>query len=156
MVGRLALEKALVVSGLSKESHCIIIAADTTVVSPKGENLGKPIDSKDAIRLLKLILGKTHSVLTAYSILELKNGRIVRKHSGTVQTKVRMRPLSSQGIQHYVSLGESLDKAGAYAAQGFGMNLIESISGSYTNVVGLPMAELLSDLKTKFKYPCPF
>lgn len=155
MVERLSYEKARAVARLSLDENCLIIAADTTVVSPRGHVLGKPTDIKDAYKMLSLILGKTHSVFTAYSIIAVQKGKIKKSFLRTVKTKVRMRPLKIDSIQYYLSLNESLDKAGSYAAQGYGMNLIESISGSYTNVIGLPMCELIEDLKKKFKYPCP-
>lgn len=156
MVERLSNEKALAIFKSNLKDNLLIIAADTTVVSPKNEILGKPDNLSQAKAMLLKILGKTHRVLTAYTILEIKKNKITKKLTRTVQTRVKMRALSSHSIEYYLSLGESLDKAGSYAAQGYGMNLIESITGSYTNVIGLPMCELIEDLRKKFKYPCPF
>ena len=99
--------------------------------------------------MLGLIAGRTHQVLTGFTILELK-GRSRRVLTRVVSSQVTMRQLSRQQIAAYVRTGEPMDKAGAYAAQGLGMNFITSIRGSYTNVVGLPMAELLEVLESKF------
>ncbi|MCM0604688.1 MAG: septum formation protein Maf [Xanthomonadaceae bacterium] len=156
MVERLSYEKAIAITQTISNNHFIVIAADTTVVSPKNEIIGKPANLSQAKMMLEKILGKTHHVLTAYTIIEVKNNKPIKKITRTIETLVKMRSLDSLSIRHYLSLGESLDKAGSYAAQGHGMNLIESISGSYTNVIGLPMSELIQDLRKKFKYPCPF
>lgn len=148
MVRRLSRDKAMAVGHqlISKSRDSIIIAADTTVVSPRGKILGKPEDLKDAFRMITELQGKTHQVLTGYSIVKVKNGKIIKSVSKVVKTAVSMRKLSVEERHFYLSQGESMDKAGAYAAQGFGMVLIEKIRGSYTNVVGLPMNEVLSDL----------
>ncbi len=153
MVGRLARAKAeaVLTSVLGEHGAAIIIAADTTVVGPDGRSiLGKPKSEAEAFRMLKKILGKTHTVHTGYCILagarEMKLERIVR----IVSSKVTMRMLDDQGIRAYLAVGESMDKAGSYAAQGSGMMLIRKINGSHTNVIGLPMAELIQDLEKKF------
>jgi septum formation protein len=124
----------------------VIIAADTTVVSPQGKILGKPVDEKDALKMISAIQGKTHTVLTGYSLAKVSKGKVVKTVSKVVKTQVTMRKLSKAEQGFYLSRGESMDKAGAYAAQGYGMVLIEKINGSYTNVVGLPMKEVLEDL----------
>jgi septum formation protein len=149
MVQRLSLEKAIAV-GNSLVGHAdttIVIAADTTVVSPKGKILGKPTNEKDALKMLSEIQGKTHQVLTGYSLVQVSRGKVIKKISKIVKTQVTMRKLSKDELKYYLSRGESMDKAGAYAAQGYGMVLIEKISGSYTNVVGLPMKEVIEDLQ---------
>ena len=147
MVRRLSREKAEAVGrGLTKASNVIIVAADTTVVSPKGKILGKPRDLKEAFKMISELQGKTHRVLTGYSLVKVNKGKIEQKLSKVVSTLVTMRALSVAERKFYLSQGESMDKAGAYAAQGFGMVLIEKIQGSYTNVVGLPMNEVLRDL----------
>jgi septum formation protein len=149
MVKRLAREKALAV--LRKlpggRSSQFIIAADTTVVNPSGKILGKPDGRRQAVEMLQTLQGKVHHVFTGYSILFGSSGRVSRKVHRVVGTRVHIRKMSLLEIKRYVDLGESFDKAGAYAAQGFGMTIIERINGSYTNVVGLPMTELVSDLK---------
>lgn len=150
-VRRLAREKAgKVAEGLaqSRSSSWIVIAGDTTVVSPKGKVLEKPLDSKDAQRMLKLLQGETHTVLTGYCLLSSE-----QEVHRTVKSRVTLRKLSLGDIQRYIATGEPMDKAGSYAAQGFGMALISKLSGSYTNVVGLPMEQLLSDLEKKFGIP---
>jgi septum formation protein len=148
MVSRLSEEKAKAVAQLlmGKHQDAVIISADTTVVSPRGKILGKPVDLKEAYQMISELQGKTHQVLTGYSVLKVKNGKIKKIISKVVKTAVTMRKLSPADRKFYLSQGESMDKAGAYAAQGFGMVLIEKINGSYTNVVGLPMNEVLSDL----------
>ncbi len=148
MVKRLSVEKAIAVGAqlILSNRDAVIVAADTTVVSPKGKILGKPDDLNEAFKMISELQGKTHQVLTGYSIVQVKSGKILKPISKVVKTAVTMRSLSVEERRFYLSQGESMDKAGAYAAQGFGMVLIEKIKGSYTNVVGLPMNEVLSDL----------
>lgn len=153
MVERLAKDKAFsLMDQIMREYGLgIIIAADTTVVSPQGNKvLGKPKDRKEAVAMLTQLAGKTHTVLTGYCVLsvarEMKPETIVR----VISTKVKMRKLDRQTIERYVATGESDDKAGAYGAQGRGMGLIESVTGSYSNVIGLPISDLLQDLEKKF------
>jgi septum formation protein len=148
MVKRLSHEKALAVGQkiMASGETAVIIAADTTVVSPQGKILGKPVDEKDALKMISAIQGKTHTVLTGYSLAKVSKGKVVKTVSRVVKTLVTMRKLSKVDQEFYLSKGESMDKAGAYAAQGYGMVLIEKINGSYTNVVGLPMKEVLEDL----------
>ncbi len=147
MVRRLAYEKAMAALGRAGPNPRIVIAADTTVVSPAGKILGKPGDREEAIRMVRSLQGRIHRVFTGYAILRGESGRIVRKVQRVVRTAVRIRKMNLAEIIRYVDLGEGVDKAGAYAAQGAGMTLIEGIRGSYTNVVGLPMTEVLADLK---------
>lgn len=149
MVRRLSKEKAHAVGKnlIAVNRDAVVIAADTTVVSPRGKILGKPVDLDEAYKMISELQGKTHQVLTGYSIVKVKNGKILKTVSKVVKTAVTMRRLSTDERKFYLSQGESMDKAGAYAAQGFGMVLIEKISGSYTNVVGLPMSEVIQDLK---------
>ena len=143
--------KALVREGI------LLLAADTTVVAPgqKG-TLGKPRNKKDAERMLSLLSGQTHTVYTGYCILELqpsgKKDGLLHSHlmGRVVKSKVKMRALSKKEIQIYIASGEPMDKAGAYAAQGLGGALIEEIRGSYSNVVGLPVCQVLQDLEERF------
>jgi septum formation protein len=153
MTARLAREKAdsVIQHALLELGSALIIAADTIVVAPDGKHvLGKPNTPKEAQKMLKTLAGKTHTVFTGYCILSVARGirpvQVVR----VVSSKVKMRALSKQMIEFYVKTGEPMDKAGSYAAQGIGMSLIERISGSYTNIVGLPIAQLLMDLEKKF------
>ena len=139
LVMRLAKEKALV----CQRPGLTVVAADTTVVSPNGVSiLGKPRDKKDALRMLGLLQGKTHRVWTGYCVTDGKKA-VVR----AVATRVTFRPLTLGERRAYVETGEPMDKAGAYAAQGVGMTLIRKISGSYTNVIGLPVCEVISTLR---------
>jgi len=149
MVRRLSREKALESwrNFLSAKQSAFILSADTTVVSPGGRVLGKPHDSAEAVQMIRSLQGRVHQVLTGYTLLDVELGVLARSVTRVIRTKVAIQALSHLEIQRYVGLGESLDKAGAYAAQGFGMAIIESISGSYTNVVGLPMTEVMRDLK---------
>jgi septum formation protein len=149
MVRRLSLLKALEAArGLGRDpGSLLVLSADTTVVSPEGRNLGKPGDEKEALRMVTALQGRDHSVFTGYTIVELRGGKVRRMITRVVETKVRIRAMTKADIRAYVGRGESLDKAGAYAAQGFGMAIIERIRGSYTNVVGLPVTEVTADLK---------
>ncbi|MGZ6309765.1 MAG: Maf family protein, partial [Bdellovibrionota bacterium] len=107
----------------------------------------------DAKAMLKLLSGKTHTVLTGYCLLEAVSGGKSRRISRVISSRVKMRKLDAAAIARYVATGEPMDKAGSYGAQGLGMALIEEIRGSYTNVVGLPMAQILSDLEKSFGIP---
>ncbi|HAR41543.1 MAG TPA: septum formation protein Maf [Bdellovibrionales bacterium] len=159
LVERLARLKAeSVISPASRKfGSCIIIAADTIVVAPNRRDIfGKPENTSDAARMLRILQGQTHTVLTGYCIIGVKLDRKrdkgeLQELSRVVTSKVTFRSLNSKDIQNYIRSREPMDKAGAYAAQGLGTSLIESIQGSYTNVVGLPVSELLTDLEHQFK-----
>jgi septum formation protein len=128
---RLAEEKARAVPGCNGET---VLAADTTVVLGN-EIMGKPTDTADAVRMLRALAGQRHEVITAIC---LKRGeRLVVDVSSTA---VWFAPLSDTEIAEYVASGEPMDKAGAYGIQGLASRFIERIDGSYTNVVGLPVA----------------
>lgn len=151
MVARLAREKAeAVASRQAGTAPTLVIAADTTVVAPDGRTiLGKPRDSSEARRMLSLLAGRTHVVLTGYCIWP-QGRRMSQPLLRVVRSRVGIRALSRPDINAYIRTGEPMDKAGSYAAQGIGMALIQSIQGSYTNVVGLPMCQLLLDLERSF------
>lgn len=119
-----------------------IIGADTVVVIDK-KILGKPGSRTEARSMLEHLSGKTHRVLTGYCI-----SCKAEKHflSATVQTDVGFKTLSEKEIDWYISTGEPFDKAGAYAIQGIGAFLVKRINGSYTNVVGLPVCEVVDVL----------
>ncbi len=89
--------------------------------------------------MLRRLSGRTHSVFTAYCVLDGESGRLEVK---SVESKVTIRALKDEEIAEYVATGEPLDKAGAYAVQGIGARLVSDVEGSYTNVVGLPIEEL--------------
>jgi septum formation protein len=149
LVARLAKEKAASVARKLLETPALIIAADTIVVEPTGKKiLGKPRSIEEAQKMLRLLSGKTHTVLTGYCIYPTgdKQKSVVR----VIKSQVSMRSLTSTQIKAYVASGEPMDKAGSYAAQGLGMALIEKLNGSYANVVGLPISQLLIDLEEQF------
>jgi septum formation protein len=123
-------------------AHAALLVADTTVVVDH-EVLGKPVDVADARRLLGRIAGRDHQVLTRYAIA-LCDG--VTSLARTVSSQVTLRAASSDELQRYAQSGEGLDKAGAYAVQGLGAFLVKSITGSWSNVVGLPVCEVVEDL----------
>ena len=119
-----------------------VIAADT-IVYINGSILGKPKSREEAMEMLHRLSGQEHWVLTGFSVFHLERGKSDKE---AVQTAVRMKPLTSAEMEWYVQTGEPFDKAGGYAIQGIGSFMIESIQGSYTNVVGLPLCELIQML----------
>jgi septum formation protein len=125
-----------------RNPSAFVLSADTIVVA-KGKILGKPADRKEGRRMLSLLAGSEHLVHTAACLLRADGGY---RDGLCVTTRVRFRSLTKEEITAYLRTGESDDKAGAYAAQGAGNLLIERISGSYTNVVGLPMTQTLAML----------
>ncbi len=122
-----------------------VLVADTTVVVD-GDILGKPEGQSGAVRMLERITGRAHRVLTHYAIA-LGDAPGVAALARTVESEVHMRAADAEEIRRYAATGEGLDKAGSYAVQGIGAFLVERIVGSYTNVVGLPACELVTDLK---------
>jgi septum formation protein len=130
----LRLARAKAASGAACAPDEVVLAADTTVVAA-GEILGKPGDDADAARMLSLLSGRRHEVLTGIAV---RSGRCERWAVET--TIVEFRPLSSAEIAWYVASGEPRDKAGAYAIQGLASRFVARIEGSYTNVVGLPVS----------------
>lgn len=140
-VARLSREKAQAIAAQHPDAW--VIAADTTVLLGD-ELLEKPADADDAKRMLSTIAGKTHVV---YSGVTLQNVARAWRETRVAESEVRMLPLDARDVAWYVSTGEPLDKAGAYAVQGIGAMFIDSIHGSYTNVVGLPLALLFQMLR---------
>jgi len=140
-VARLAREKAAAVAKRIL-TPAVVIGADTVVVVGR-EILGKPSSPRDARRMLRLLSGKTHKVLTGVAVLCLMPGtRSVRLFSAVESTNVRFAPLSAREIYAYVATGEPMGKAGAYAIQGRAGKFVTRIEGCYFNVVGLPLARL--------------
>lgn len=127
---RLAAEKA----AARAEPGELVLAADTVVVVD-GEILGKPRDPDDAKRMLRLLSGRSHTVLTGIALEEPGRGRA----AGVDESGVRVAALSDEEIAWYVGTDEPRDKAGAYAIQGLGSLFVESVDGNYSNVVGLPI-----------------
>lgn len=120
-----------------------VISGDT-VVCIEDKILGKPVDEEDAIALLMTLSGREHNVNTAFCVAHYSRG-IEILH--LVTTKVHFTDFSESVARAYVAEGESLDKAGAYGIQGKGAFLVKSIEGSYSNVVGLPLCELIEVLQ---------
>lgn len=143
-VKRISLEKALMAA--RKVKNGVIVGADTIVVY-NNNIFGKPKTPEAAIKMLRLLSGKIHEVITAISIVEVKKGEKCKEYVECVKTKVKMMKLSEEEIKAYVDTGEPLDKAGAYAIQGLGGIFIEWINGCYYNVIGLPIAKLYKLLK---------
>jgi len=119
-----------------------VVAADT-IVYINGCILGKPRCREEALEMLLRLSGQEHRVLTGFSVCRLEKGESDKE---AVETLVRVMPLTSAEMEWYVQTGEPFDKAGGYAIQGIGSFMVESIQGSYTNVVGLPLCELIQTL----------
>lgn len=132
-VRRVALEKAQ--SALVTNPNGLVLAADTSVIVDD-QILGKPQDSADAALMLGLLSNREHTVLTAITLANSSQQRSV-----VVPTIVRFRSISAAEVLRYWETGEPIGKAGAYAIQGFGSAFVESIDGSFSNVVGLPLFE---------------
>lgn len=141
---RIAREKlAEVVTRLGGRRPPAVLVADTSVVLD-GDVLGKPADVPEAVSMLRRLAGRAHRVLTRYA-LGRADGELVAAQ--TVVTEVWLRAADAEELEAYARTGEGLDKAGAYAVQGVGSFLVERLSGSYTNVVGLPACEVVLELK---------
>jgi septum formation protein len=121
----------------------VVLAADT-LVTIDGSVLGKPVDMDDAVRILRRLSGRTHEVWTAVCLRHATRGK---SHSFHEVSRVHFRKLNDGAIRDYLAKVNPLDKAGAYAAQGHGTEIIERIEGSYSNVVGLPMEETTRALR---------
>lgn len=120
-----------------------VLGADTIVIND-GELLGKPSDGKEAAAMLEKLSGREHHVVTGYCLKNASTGEeIVR----VVDTAVKFKILRDREIKGYVASGEPMDKAGAYAIQGLGSFMVEEIRGSYSNVVGLPVCQVVDDLE---------
>lgn len=126
---------------VTADSDTVVITADT-VVACDGKILGKPADEADARRMLKLLSGREHSVYTGVC---LKKGK--RKKLFTERTRVYFYELTDEEIDAYISSGEPMDKAGAYGIQGAAFSFVRKINGDYNNVVGLPLARAVRELK---------
>lgn len=117
-----------------------VLGADTVVILD-GEALGKPRDEADARRMLARLSGRAHEVVTGFALV-----RGEERRTGRVRTLVSFRRLDGEAVARYAASGEPLDKAGAYAIQGMGGALVDRVEGSYTNVVGLPVPEVIEAL----------
>lgn len=150
-VQRNSLEKCQVISDKTtgEEGAILVIAADTVVVLGH-QILEKPLDKQHARQMLESLSGKEHSVLSGVSIGHLAQAGSWEYFTFCTTTSVSMKHLNEREIEHYIASGEPLDKAGSYAAQGLGSYMVESIEGSYANVVGLPVAQLCDAIESRF------
>lgn len=147
-VERKALSKALAAAKLVRRG--LVMAADTSVFAA-GKALGKPRNPAEAASMLRLLSGKEHRVYTGVALLKVVNGNVAKQLVAHEVTKVKFRRLSQGEILSYVETGEPMDKAGAYGIQGKGGMLVESIEGSYENVVGLPIS-LVAEMLRKMGF----
>jgi len=144
---RLAREKASAIA--TREPDVITIAADTIVVVNR-KVLGKPRDTDDARRMLAMLSGREHTVITAVAVAR---GRKLR--SAIEEVKVKFRRLREDEIDAYIATDEPMDKAGAYGIQGFGATIVECVDCDYFAVMGLPLARLvtlLRDLGVRYRF----
>ena len=134
-------------SSLTEQFSEELIAGFDTIVLCDDQILGKPKNKEDAFEMLTNLSNKTHKVLTGFVLLNESKKFKVKKY---VETFVTFKELTVEEIEWYIDTKEPYDKAGAYAIQGIGTFLVKSINGSYSNVVGLPVAEFLEELR-KYK-----
>lgn len=137
---RMAHDKALAVA--SRFPAAIVLGADT-VVECIGQVLEKPVDANDARRMLTMLSGRTHTVVTAFAIA--RGAQILAAEA--VQSRVTFRTLSAPEIEEYIAGGEPFDKAGAYGIQGVGAGFISAVDGPRDNVMGLPVDNVLAALR---------
>lgn len=144
---RLAREKGAVIAALHPDA--VVISADTIVLID-GLVLGKPRDHADAERMLSMLGGQTHVVLTAVAVSY--RGKM---HSDVESVRVTFRTLDRERIRAYIATGEPMDKAGSYGIQGFGATLVERVDGDYFAVMGLPLArmvDLLQEIGVRYDF----
>jgi len=141
MVQRLATAKAELVAARAV-GPAIVIAADTTVVLD-GHILGKPRTSEEARKMLEMLSGRTHSVLTGVTLIRLPD---IERRAFVETTHVHFAKLSDAEITRYLASGDPLDKAGAYGIQGRAGRYVPRVEGCYFNIVGLPLARLVQSL----------
>jgi septum formation protein len=140
-VVRLARLKAVKVG--EKHKTRWVLAADTIVVID-GKILGKPTNRREAEGMLEMLSDREHQVITGYCLLQTDSGK---SRQGRVVSRVRFKELSPEEIRWYLDTGEPFDKAGAYAIQGKAAFMVKEVQGSYTNVVGLPLCEVVEALR---------
>lgn len=141
-VARVSRRKAL---ATQREPDDVVVAADTIVVC-EGRVLGKPHSPEEAVRMLTLLSGRDHQVMTGVTVI-----RGERAETVTEVTDIHFRTLSEKEILAYVATGEPMDKAGAYGIQGEGRALVDRVSGDFDNVVGLPVRRLLDEFAEFFE-----
>lgn len=130
----------LKVAAVERAARHVVLGADTMVVLD-GEQLGKPADSDDAVRMLTLLSGRTHSVLTGWVAMGDAGERF-----GVAESRVTFRALSADAIEAYIEDAQPFDKAGSYALQGEDGRLIQRVDGSRANVMGLPLRDVVDAL----------
>ena len=138
---RVSRAKALATAAEAKGDSCIL-GVDTVVVVD-GEILGKPDDAEHGLAMLQRLRGRGHDVITAWCLRKSDGS----ERQGSVSTRVELVDAPDDVLRAYIATGEPADKAGAYGIQGIGGFLVKHIEGSYSNVVGLPLAEVLADLE---------
>lgn len=142
-VQRLSQEKAAEVAQRSTVSGRWFIGSDTIVLCD-GEVLGKPDSREHSATMLRMLSGRSHQVISGYAILDRNNNRWIQR---SITTEVTFRSLTDHEIDGYIASGEPADKAGSYAIQGLGAFMVTTIKGSYSSVVGLPLAQIIDDLQ---------
>lgn len=140
------LSRAKAMSVLDKAGKGSLVIGADTVVAFKGKILGKPFNEEDAVKTLMMLQGNTHQVYTGVTVLYGKDGKWIPLTFHEC-TDVTFYPIDKEEIMHYVNSGEGMDKAGSYGIQGYFGSYVEKISGDYNNVVGLPAARLIYELK---------
>ncbi|MGO9379362.1 MAG: Maf family protein [Dissulfurispiraceae bacterium] len=123
--------------------NALIISADTIVVL-KNKVFGKPRNEKEATQMLNNLSGKSHTVITGYTIIDTDSGKDL---SRAIESKVFFKRLNEEEIKTYIRSGEPMDKAGAYGVQGLGAVIVKKIDGDFFNVMGLPLNSLVESLK---------
>jgi len=140
---RLSRDKAREVASRAGQPGRWFVGSDTIVVLDD-RILGKPLDAADAKSMLGRLAGREHCVISGYAVLDRQTDHMV---SGIVITRVFFKPLTAREIEGYIATGEPFDKAGSYAIQGIGAFMVPRIEGSYSNVVGLPLCEVMAALE---------
>lgn len=140
------LSRAKAMSVLDKAGKGSLVIGADTVVAFKGKILGKPFNEEDAVKTLMMLQGNTHQVYTGVTVLYGKDGKWIPLTFHEC-TDVTFYPIDEEEIMQYVNSGEGMDKAGSYGIQGYFGSYVEKISGDYNNVVGLPAARLIYELK---------
>lgn len=136
----------------SRHSRADVVLAADTLIDFRGKVIIKPRDRADAVRILKSFSGRTHTVITAVALKVLSYGRY---RTFTVKSRVTFKKLSASQISDYLDTGEHADKAGAYGYQEKGRALVAKVLGSETNVIGLPIERLLTELRQLTKLTRP-
>ncbi len=142
-VEELSAQKARSVADDVKDTDALIIASDT-MVFVDDEMMGKPKDEKDALRMLKKLSDRMHSIVTGYTIIDTKTKR---KVSRAVETKIWFRKITPKERKNYLLKAKPWDKAGAYGIQDYAALFVDKIEGDYSSVLGLPLSLLAKDLK---------